>query len=121
MLVVFITKTSLLPVRRAGSYDLLPPDSEYQKGSADEQLRFARLEFVEQVTMPVLDDLLDRLLKERVINEAERKAVKVEAVRKDRARATIDMVLRKGSLSCFVLKTVLAKYDPVLYTTLAFQ
>ncbi|XP_062336949.1 NACHT, LRR and PYD domains-containing protein 1a-like isoform X1 [Osmerus eperlanus] len=92
-----------------------------QKGSAEEQLRSTRPEFVERVTMPVLDDLLDELLQERVINDAEMEAVKVEAVRKDRARATIDMVLKKGSLSCFVMKTMLAKYDPTLYTTLGFQ
>ncbi|XP_062337027.1 GTPase IMAP family member 8-like [Osmerus eperlanus] len=41
-----------------------------QKGSAEEQLHSARLEFVERVTMPVLDDLLDGLLQERVINDA---------------------------------------------------
>ncbi|XP_067088549.1 uncharacterized protein [Osmerus mordax] len=167
--------TSPLPVRRAGSYDLLPPDmsgdnraerdddseagsplslekrrdgisdllslgsSGYgsqtsilshlssertehaQKGSAEEQLHSARLVFVERVTMPVLDDLLDGLLQERVINDAEMEAVKVEAVRKDRALVTIDMVLKKGSLSCFGMKTMLAKYDPALYTTLGFQ
>ncbi|XP_062336427.1 GTPase IMAP family member 8-like [Osmerus eperlanus] len=171
-------QTSLLPVRRAGSYNLLPPDmsgdsraereddsgwrsktgplwslekwrdggsdlslrsSGYgslgsrlshhssgrtehaQKGSAEEQLRSARLEFVERVSMPVLDDLLEGLLKERVINNAEMEAVKVEAVRKDRARSTINMVLKKGSLSCFVMKTMLAKYDPASYTTLGFK
>ncbi|XP_062339953.1 uncharacterized protein LOC134038535 [Osmerus eperlanus] len=92
-----------------------------QKGSAEEQLRSARLVFVERVTMPVLDDLLDGLLQERVINDAEMEAVKVEAVRKDRGRVIIDMVLRKGSPSCFVMKTMLAKYDPALYTTLGFQ
>ena len=92
-----------------------------QKSSAEEQLRSTRLVFVERVTMPVPDDLLDRLRKQRVINNAEMEAVKVEAVRKDRARATIDMVLRKGSLSCFVMKTMLSKYDPALYTTLGFQ
>ena len=32
-----------------------------QKGSAEEQLRSARMEFVERVSKPVLDDLLDGL------------------------------------------------------------
>ena len=91
-----------------------------QKGSAEEQLRSARLEFVERVTMSVLNNLLDGLLKERVINDDERETVKVEAVRKNKARATIDMVLRKGSSTCFVMKTMLSRYDPVLYTTLGF-
>ena len=71
--------------------------------------------------MPVLDDLLDGLLQERVINDAEMEAVKVEAVRKDRARVTIDMVMRKGGPSCFVMKTMLSKCDPALYKTLGFQ
>ncbi|XP_067087591.1 uncharacterized protein [Osmerus mordax] len=92
-----------------------------QKGSAKEQLCSARLVFLERVSMPVLDDLLDGLLQERVINDAEMEAVKVEAVRKDRALVTIDMVLRKGSPSCFVMKTMLFKYDPALHKTLGFQ
>ena len=71
--------------------------------------------------MSVLDNLLDGLLKERVINDAEMEKVKVEAVRKDRARSTIDMVLKKGSLSCFAMKTMLSKYDPALYTTLGLN
>ena len=92
-----------------------------QKGSAEEQLRSTRTEFVKRVSMPVLYDLLDELLKEGVINDAEMEAVKVEAVRKDRARAIIDMVLKKGSLSCFAMKTMLSKYDPALYTTLGWN
>ena len=92
-----------------------------QNGSAVEQLRSARLAFVERVSKPVLDNLLDGLLQEGVINDDERETVKVEAVRAERARATIDMVLRKGSLSCYVMKTMLAKYEPDLYKTLGFQ
>ena len=71
--------------------------------------------------MPVLNDLLDGLLQEGVINDAEMEEVKAEAVRKDRARVTIDMVLRKGSLPCSVMKALLAQDDPALYKTLGFQ
>ncbi|XP_046892011.1 GTPase IMAP family member 8-like [Hypomesus transpacificus] len=115
-------------------------------GLAEKQLRSARQAFVERVKMPVLDDLLDGLLQEGVISDAEMEAVKVEAVnveavkvkavkmeavkmeavkmeavRKTRARATIDMVLEKGSPSCFVMKTMLGNNDPALYTTLGFK
>ncbi|XP_067093612.1 GTPase IMAP family member 8-like, partial [Osmerus mordax] len=115
-------------------------------GFSEKQLRSARLAFVERVKMPVLDDLLDGLLQEGVINDAEMEAVKVEAVkvkavkmeavkmeavkveavkveavRKDRARATVDMVLKKGSPSCFVMKTMLGRYDPALNKTLGFK
>ena len=41
---------------------------------AEKQLRSARQAFVERVTMPVLDDLLDGLLQEGVISDAEMEA-----------------------------------------------
>ncbi|XP_046892023.1 GTPase IMAP family member 8-like [Hypomesus transpacificus] len=100
-------------------------------GLAEKQLRSARQAFVERVKMPVLDDMLDGLLQEGVISDAEMEAVKMEAVkmeavkmeavRKTRARATIDMVLEKGSPSCFVMKTMLGNNDPALYKTLGFK
>ncbi|XP_067097905.1 uncharacterized protein [Osmerus mordax] len=90
-------------------------------GSAEEQLRCARLAFVERVSKPVLDYLLDGLLQERVINNAEREAVKVETQRAERAEATIDMVLRKGDDSCSVMRCLLCDMDPYLYSKLGFK
>ena len=71
-----------------------------------------------------------------MISEAEMEAVKMEAVKveakkveavkmkaegKDRAQATVDMILKKGSPSCFLMKTMLANNDPALYKTLGFK
>ncbi|XP_067093613.1 GTPase IMAP family member 8-like [Osmerus mordax] len=125
------------PEKRGGGSSWSDLRSEHARtGFSEKQLRSARLAFVERVKMPVLDDLLDGLLQEGVINDAEMEAVKVEAVkvkavkmeavkmeavRKDRAQVTIDMVLRKGSPSCFVMKTMLGNYDPALYKTLGFK
>ncbi|XP_062324006.1 GTPase IMAP family member 8-like, partial [Osmerus eperlanus] len=90
-------------------------------GSAEEQLRCARLAFVERVSKPVLDYLLDGLLQESVINNAEKDEAKVETQRAERARATIDMVLRKGDESCSVMRRLLCDMDPYLYSTLGFK
>ena len=104
------------------SSEIKPQRSEPARtGFAEKLLRSARLEFVERVKMPVLDDLLEGLLQEGVINDAEMEAVKMEAVKEDRARATVDMVLKKGSPSCFVMKTMLGNSDPALYTSLGFK
>ncbi|XP_062336318.1 uncharacterized protein LOC134035336 [Osmerus eperlanus] len=92
-----------------------------QKGCAEEQLRSARLTFVERVSMPVLDNLLDGLLQERVINDCEREAAIAETQRVERARATIDMVLRKGDESWSVMRRLLCDMDPYLHSTLGFK
>ncbi|XP_046879729.1 uncharacterized protein LOC124470075 isoform X1 [Hypomesus transpacificus] len=106
----------------AGSSSLGGRQTEHaQKGSAEEQLRSARLGFVEQVSKPVLDNVLDRLLQEGVISNGEREALKVETQREERARATIDMVLRKGNESCFVMRRLLYDMDPYLHSTLGFK
>ena len=85
------------------------------------QLRCARQSFVERVSKPVLDSLLDGLLQERVINDVERDEVKVETRRAQRARATIDMVLRKGDESCSIMRCLLSDMDPYLYSKLGFK
>ncbi|XP_062323640.1 caspase-1-like [Osmerus eperlanus] len=90
-------------------------------GSAEEQLRCTRLEYVGRVSKAVLDYLLDGLLQARVINDAERDEAKVETQRAERARATIDMVLRKGDDSCSVMRCLLCDMDPYLYSTLGFK
>ncbi|XP_067108283.1 NACHT, LRR and PYD domains-containing protein 1a-like [Osmerus mordax] len=92
-----------------------------QKGCAEEQLRSARRTFVERVSMPVLDNLLDGLLQEKVINDCEREAAIAETQRVERARATIDMVLRRGDESWSVMRCLLCDMDPCLHSTLGFK
>ncbi|XP_045074720.1 NACHT, LRR and PYD domains-containing protein 1 homolog isoform X5 [Coregonus clupeaformis] len=69
-------------------------------GSAEQQLRSVRTEFVRRVSGPVLEGLLDGLLQHTVINQEEMESVKVIAERAEKARDIIDMVLRKGTESC---------------------
>ncbi|XP_052367564.1 caspase-1-like [Oncorhynchus keta] len=66
-------------------------------GSAEQQLRSVRTEFVKRVSGPVLNELLDRLLQHTVINQEEMESVEVIAERTEKARDIIDMVLRKGN------------------------
>uniref|UniRef100_A0A674BJB8 NACHT, LRR and PYD domains-containing protein 1b allele 2-like n=1 Tax=Salmo trutta TaxID=8032 RepID=A0A674BJB8_SALTR len=87
-------------------------------GSAEQQLRSIRTEFVKQVSRPVLDVLLDRLLQHTVINQEEMESVKVIAERAEKARDIIDMVLRKGTESCSRMINLLVELDPCLCSLL---
>ncbi|XP_029603900.1 NACHT, LRR and PYD domains-containing protein 1b allele 2-like isoform X2 [Salmo trutta] len=87
-------------------------------GSAEQQLRSIRTEFVKQVSRPVLDVLLDGLLQHTVINQEEMESVKVIAERTEKARDIIDMVLRKGTESCSKMINLLGELDPCLCSLL---
>ncbi|XP_070998795.1 caspase recruitment domain-containing protein 8-like [Oncorhynchus clarkii lewisi] len=87
-------------------------------GSAEQQLRSVRTEFVKRVSGPVLDGLLDRLLQHTVINQEEMESVKVIAERAEKARDIIDMVLRKGNESCSRMINLLREIDPCLCSQL---
>ncbi|XP_038854452.1 NACHT, LRR and PYD domains-containing protein 1 homolog [Salvelinus namaycush] len=85
-------------------------------GSAEQQLRSVRTEFVKRVSGPVLDGLLDRLLQHTVINQEEMESVKVIAERAEKARVIIDMVLRKGNESSSRMINLLGELDPCLWS-----
>uniref|UniRef100_A0A8C7RD58 CARD domain-containing protein n=1 Tax=Oncorhynchus mykiss TaxID=8022 RepID=A0A8C7RD58_ONCMY len=87
-------------------------------GSAEQQLRSVRTEFVKQVSRPVLNELLDRLLQHTVIHQEEMESVKVIAERAEKARDIIDMVLRKGTESCSRMINLLGELDPNLWSQL---
>ncbi|XP_045568299.1 NACHT, LRR and PYD domains-containing protein 12-like [Salmo salar] len=87
-------------------------------GSAEQQLRSVRTEFVKRVSGPVLDGLLDRLLQHTVINQEEMESVKVIAERAEKARDIIDMVLRKGNESSSRMINLLGELDPCLCSLL---
>nr|XP_046194631.1 NACHT, LRR and PYD domains-containing protein 1 homolog isoform X2 [Oncorhynchus gorbuscha] len=87
-------------------------------GSAEQQLRSVRTEFVKRVSGPVLDSLLDGLLQHTVINQEEMESVKVIAERAEKARDIIDMVLRKGTESCSRMINLLGEMDPNLWSQL---
>ncbi|XP_008419405.2 uncharacterized protein LOC103471913 [Poecilia reticulata] len=67
-----------------------------QNLSPKEKLMEIRIDFIDGVSGPVLQSLMDNLLKEKVINDSEREAVEAERTRGDKARVLIDTVRRKG-------------------------
>uniref|UniRef100_A0A674EWV2 CARD domain-containing protein n=1 Tax=Salmo trutta TaxID=8032 RepID=A0A674EWV2_SALTR len=89
--------------------------------SAEKQLHSVRKDFVDRVSKSVVDDLLDGLLQQKVINNHEMETVKVIPERAEKAREVIDMVLRKGAVSCLIMKTLLVELDPFLCTTLVLK
>ncbi|XP_036790247.1 NACHT, LRR and PYD domains-containing protein 1 homolog isoform X2 [Oncorhynchus mykiss] len=110
----FITEThSTSAVLGAGG-----PAESSLTGSAEQQLRSVRTEFVKRVSGPVLDGLLDRLLQHTVINQEEMESVKVIAERAEKARDIIDMVLRKGNESCSRMINILGELDAYLCSQL---
>ncbi|XP_052363512.1 NACHT, LRR and PYD domains-containing protein 1 homolog isoform X1 [Oncorhynchus keta] len=87
-------------------------------GSAEQQLRSVRTEFVKRASRAVLDGLLDGLLQHTVINQEEMESVKVIAERAEKARDIIDMVLRKGTESCSRMINLLGELDHCLWSQL---
>ncbi|XP_029603870.1 NACHT, LRR and PYD domains-containing protein 3-like [Salmo trutta] len=87
-------------------------------GSAEQQLRSVRTEFVKRVSRPALNELLDGLRQHTVINQEEMESVKVIAERAEKARDIIDMVLRKGTESCSRMINLLVELDPCLCSLL---
>uniref|UniRef100_A0A7N8YE76 CARD domain-containing protein n=1 Tax=Mastacembelus armatus TaxID=205130 RepID=A0A7N8YE76_9TELE len=61
-----------------------------------EILSSVRTQFVQKVSEPVLNQLLDFLLQQDVINQGEMESKRAKT-RADRARAVIDMVRGKGT------------------------
>ncbi|XP_029604725.1 NACHT, LRR and PYD domains-containing protein 1b allele 3-like [Salmo trutta] len=110
----FVTEThSTSAVLGAGG-----PAESSLTGSAEQQLRSVRTEFVKRVSGPVLNELLDGLLQHTVINQEEMESVKVIAERTEKARDIIDMVLRKGTESCSRMINLLVELDPCLCSLL---
>uniref|UniRef100_A0A7N9ARI3 CARD domain-containing protein n=1 Tax=Mastacembelus armatus TaxID=205130 RepID=A0A7N9ARI3_9TELE len=76
-----------------------------------------RTQFVEGVSEPVLNQLLDFLLQECVINQREMESARAKT-RADRAQAVIDMVRGKGTEASSVLIDRLCQLDLHLSRTL---
>uniref|UniRef100_A0A667XN31 Caspase a n=1 Tax=Myripristis murdjan TaxID=586833 RepID=A0A667XN31_9TELE len=71
--------------------------------------------FVDRISTPVMANLLDHLLADRILNEREREWVFEEHLaRADRASCLIDMVRRKGARASQELITNLKNFDPFL-------
>ncbi|XP_067441647.1 uncharacterized protein [Thunnus thynnus] len=91
----------------------LPEDEE-------KRLRSVRKEFIERVSDPVLNYLLDALLHDKVITSGEMESIKVKP-RADKARELIDTVLKKGKEACKIMIDTLCEEDPFLSKTLELK
>ncbi|KAK9523717.1 hypothetical protein VZT92_017620 [Zoarces viviparus] len=87
---------------------------------AEQKLLFVRTLFVDRVSDPVLNKLLDKLLEHGVMTDAEMQSARTKD-RADKARGVMDTVGRKGSEACSVLMAALREMDPYLHTTLNFS
>ncbi|XP_026185298.1 NACHT, LRR and PYD domains-containing protein 1-like isoform X2 [Mastacembelus armatus] len=80
-------------------------------------LSSAQPQFVQDVSEPVLNQLLDFLLQQGLINQEEMESIRAET-RTDRAQAVMDMVRGKGTEASSVLIDGLCQLDPHLSRTL---
>ncbi|XP_038567072.1 uncharacterized protein LOC119897442 [Micropterus salmoides] len=88
-----------------------------QSGSPRSRLTSVRPQFVEAVSEPVLNQLLDQLLHQGIINQEEMDSARTRP-RADRARAVIDMVRNKGTQASSALIEDFSMLDPHLSRTL---
>ncbi|KAM9453947.1 caspase a-like isoform 1-T1 [Salvelinus alpinus] len=83
---------------------------------ADKVLSNARKTFIDSVTKPVIKQLLDDLLEDKVLNDEETESVTEEnSTRAEQARCLIDMVRKKGSKASEKMIARIQERDPVLY------
>ncbi|KAM7382840.1 hypothetical protein PAMP_002544 [Pampus punctatissimus] len=80
---------------------------------AETKLRWVRTQFVDRVSEPNLEKLLDKLLERGVINDDEMQSAGTKT-RANKARDVIDMVRRKGTEASSVLIAALHEVDPNL-------
>ncbi|KAK2886831.1 hypothetical protein Q8A73_020777 [Channa argus] len=85
-----------------------------EKDVAGEKKLFKiRTQFIDRVSEPNLDKLLDELLQHRVINDGEMQAAR-EMTKANKGQELVDMVRRKGSKASEILISALCEVDPFL-------
>uniref|UniRef100_UPI0037E93EA3 NACHT, LRR and PYD domains-containing protein 12-like n=1 Tax=Semicossyphus pulcher TaxID=241346 RepID=UPI0037E93EA3 len=107
----------------ASSSNASPDDNQPRmrsNTSAEEKLKRARPHFVDRVSDPVLNKLLDELLRCKVLNDAEGEAARVKP-RADKARDVIDMVRKKGAEASAKMITIFSSSDPFLCKELSLN
>ncbi|XP_068585942.1 LOW QUALITY PROTEIN: NACHT, LRR and PYD domains-containing protein 1-like [Cebidichthys violaceus] len=118
-----IQQRNVSAMNRITAEDRVPAEdrvSAEDRLSADQKLFSVRTQFVDRVSDPVLNQLLDKLLEHGVITDTEMQSARTRN-RADKARDVMDTVRRKGSEACSVLITALCEVDPYLYTALNFS
>ncbi|XP_062297410.1 NACHT, LRR and PYD domains-containing protein 1b allele 3-like [Scomber scombrus] len=73
-----------------------------------------RTGFIERISGPVLQSLLDNLFEKKVITESERESAEELRNKRDKARIVIDTVRKKGKAASSEMIKFLRKIDPFL-------
>ncbi|XP_029935764.1 NACHT, LRR and PYD domains-containing protein 1b allele 3-like [Myripristis murdjan] len=92
-----------------------------QGQSADKHLFSIRKAFIDRVSGPVLQSLLDRLLEKRVINDSEKEEAHGMQNRADKARFVFDTVRNKGEAARSEMITFLCEENQYLSKTLGLM
>lgn len=86
---------------------------------AAKELDRIRPEFVKRVNKSLISQLLDEILKDKIVNDGERESILEEnATTGDKARALIDMVKKKGERASKALIAYIEIKDPSLHSEL---
>lgn len=106
----------------AWSSDVQSRDNQprLQSPTPEERLFSVRIQFVEKVSDSTLNQLLDRLLREKIITMEEMEAARLKP-RAERARDVIDLVRNKGERASSFLIDALRKLDKHLFDTLGLS
>ncbi|KAE8299966.1 hypothetical protein D5F01_LYC00092 [Larimichthys crocea] len=109
------TETNVSPTVRDPA---LNRESRPQNGSPEDKLFSIRTEFVQRVSEPVLNQLLDQLHQQRILTQEEMDTARSCRTKAKMARAVIDMVRNKGSVASSSLIEGLVSLDPTVSKTL---
>ncbi|KAM3622083.1 uncharacterized protein V6R79_020186 [Siganus canaliculatus] len=101
--------------------DVQQEDIQQEDGWALQKLRSARPKFVQQMSGPNLDALLDQLLDHGFISGEELQCCQAKTVSTQKAREVIDTVLKKGNAACSFLISALRRIDPHLSKVLGLS
>uniref|UniRef100_A0A3P9CZU3 Uncharacterized protein n=1 Tax=Maylandia zebra TaxID=106582 RepID=A0A3P9CZU3_9CICH len=86
----------------------------FTPGITADELSALRSCFIKSISGPVLSSLMDKLLDEKVLTDAEMDAADVIQNRSDRARFVIDTVRKKGEAASSQMIEFLCELDPFL-------
>uniref|UniRef100_A0A3B4X306 CARD domain-containing protein n=1 Tax=Seriola lalandi dorsalis TaxID=1841481 RepID=A0A3B4X306_SERLL len=82
--------------------------------ASNDRLLDTRSGFIDAISEPVLQSLLDKLLEKKVITDSERESADEMQNKRDKARFVIDTVRKKGEAASSEMIEFLCETDPFL-------
>lgn len=89
--------------------------------SAEQKLGSVRSQFINKLSEPVLNRLLDELLQSEVITDGEMEEIAAKGSRSDKARMLVDIVRKKGAEASSALINTLCEVDPCVSKDLTLK